>query len=203
METEIEDPQPQMGLTFEMVWAAIVATNREIKAMSQAADKRHEETERVLKQLGEHVGGVKNSLGDMAEGLMATDLYEHFAAQGLNFDSSFQNYILKGRRNPTTKKREPLAEVDMLLINGTIAMAVEAKTTMTRGDVDKHVKRIEILRRVPNSLFANRALYGAMAAVKTSRKAQEYALQKGFYVIELTGDTVKLTVPQGFTPKTW
>jgi hypothetical protein len=33
METEIEEPQPQMGLTFEMVWAAIVETNREIKAM--------------------------------------------------------------------------------------------------------------------------------------------------------------------------
>ncbi|MDR3334697.1 MAG: hypothetical protein LBT13_07415, partial [Treponema sp.] len=54
------------------------------------------------------------------------------------------------------------------LVNGTIALVVEAKTTMTQGDVDKHETRMEILRHEPNSLFANRKLYGAMAGVKSS-----------------------------------
>jgi hypothetical protein len=91
----------------------------------------------------------------------------------------------------------------MLLVNGTIAMAVEAKTTMTRGDIDKHEKRLEILRCVPNSLFARRKLYGAMAAVTTSPKAREYAIEKGFFVIELSGGTVRINMPVGFKPKTW
>jgi hypothetical protein len=169
---------------------------RETRESQKETDRQMKETDKKLEKLGVQIGGVTGSLGDMAEGLMASDLYEHFEAQGLDFDSSFQNYVLK-------EKKTKLAEVDMLLVTGTIAMAVETKTTMTRGDVDKHEKRLEILRRVPNSLFANRTLYGAMAAVKTSRKAREYAIEKGFYFIELSGGTVRINVPEGFSPKTW
>jgi hypothetical protein len=83
-------------------------------------------------------------------------------------------------------------------------MAVEVKTHMTQGDVDKHLKRMAILRREqPNSLFANRALYGAMASVKASKVARKYAIAKGFFVIDLTGDIVKIDMPAGFKPRTW
>jgi len=74
---------------------------------------------------------------------------------------------------------------------------------MTQGDVDKHEKRMDILRNEPNSLFANRKLYGAMAGVKMSKIARKYAIDKGFFVIELTGDTIKVDMPEGFKPKTW
>jgi hypothetical protein len=60
-----------------------------------------------------------------------------------------------------------------------------------------------ILRRAPNALLANRTLYGTMASVKASKVARNYALAKGFFVIDLTGDLVKIDVPQGFEPKTW
>jgi hypothetical protein len=134
---------------------------------------------------------------------MASDLYETFEALGLDFDQSFQNYKVKDKK---TKRK--LAEVDMLLVNGTIALAVEAKTTMTQGDVDKHETRMEILRHESNSPFANRKLYGAMAGVKMSPQAREYAIGKGFFVIELGeqsshGNTIKIDMPEGFTPKTW
>jgi hypothetical protein len=156
------------------------------------------ETDLLVKELTKNVGGLNNSLGDMAEGLMASDLYETFETRGLEFDHSFQNYVVKERK---TKRK--LAEVDMLLVNGTIALAVESKTTMTQGDVDKHAARMEILRHEPNSLFANRKLYGAMAGVKMSRQARKYAIAKGFFVIELTGDTIKVDMPEGFEPKIW
>jgi hypothetical protein len=101
------------------------------------------------------------------------------------------------------KTKRKLTEVDMLLVNGTIAMAVEVKTTMTDGDVDKHETRMDILRHEPDSLFVNRTLYGAMAGVKMSPQAREYAIDKGFFVIELTGNTIKVDMPDGFKPKTW
>jgi hypothetical protein len=134
----------------------------------------------------------------MAEGLMASDLYEHFEKQGLKFDVSLQNYKVKDKKTGSL-----LAEVDMLLVNGTIAMAVESKTTMTRGDVDKHEERMNILRNKPNPLLGKRKMYGAMAAVKTSSKARKYAIEKGFYMIELSGGMVKIEMPKGFKPKTW
>jgi hypothetical protein len=190
-----------MNATPETVWALLQEVGRkqeETAQQMQETGKEIKELGKKISDLSDNVGGVNGSLGDMAEGLMASDLYEHFEARGLDFDQSFQNYVLKDKK---TKRR--LAEVDMLLVNGTIAMAVEAKTAMTRGDVDKHEERLEILRRVPNSLFANRKLYGAMAAVKTSPKARQYAIEKGFFVIELSGGTVKINMPEDFSPKTW
>jgi TPP-dependent indolepyruvate ferredoxin oxidoreductase alpha subunit len=161
-------------------------------------DKRQEKLDAQMKELSANVGGVNNSLGDMAEGLMASDLYESFKAHGLDFNQFTGNYKLKEKKTGRT-----LTEVDMLLVNGTIAMAVEVKTTMTEGDVDKHETRMNILRRESNSLFANRDLYGAMAGVKMSKVARQYAIDKGFYVIELTGDTIKVDMPEGWEPKTW
>jgi hypothetical protein len=42
-----------------------------------------------------------------------------------------------------------------------------------------------------------------MAGVKMSLQAREYAIDKGFFVIELTGNTIKVDMPEGWTPKTW
>jgi hypothetical protein len=177
---------------------ALNATPDTVWALLQEVGRKQEETDRIVRELSKNIGGLNGSLGDMAEGLMASDLYEHFEAQGLDFDQSFQNYKVTER-----KTKRVLAEVDMLLVNGTIAMAVEVKTTMTRGDVDEHEERMDILRRIPNSLFAKRKLYGAMAAVKASPAARRHAIEKGFFVIELSGGTVKINMPEGFKPKTW
>jgi hypothetical protein len=169
-------------------------TDRKIEKMSAKVEKMSAKVE----ELSDNLGGISNSLGDLAEGLMASDLYEKFEVRSLEFDHSIPNYIVKDK-----KTKLKLAEVDMLLVNGTIAMAVEVKTKMTKGDVDKHEERMDILRREPNSLFANRVLYGAMAGVKMSEGARDYAVEKGFYVIELTGNMVKIDVPADFSPKTW
>jgi hypothetical protein len=201
-----------MSATPESVWALMKENARQLRKMRRSQkeyDRKFQEDkaehDRMIAEmraetaeLSKNVGGINNSLGDMAEGLMASDLYEHFKALGLDFDHSCQNYVVKDR-----KTRQNLAEVDMLLLNGTIAMAVEVKTTMTRGDVDDHEKRMDIIRNKPNSLFVNRKLYGAMAAVKTSPAACKYAIKKGFFVIELSGGAVKINMPEGFTPKIW
>jgi hypothetical protein len=161
-------------------------------------DRMIAETNKQVKEASKIVGGLGNSLGDFAEGLMASDLYETFKALGLDFDQFTGNYKLKERKTKRT-----LTEVDMLLINGTIAMIVEVKTNLTRGDVDKHIQRMEILRNTPNSMFANRKMYGAMASIKTSKLARHYAAGKGFFVIELSGNAIKINMPEGFEPKTW
>jgi hypothetical protein len=42
-----------------------------------------------------------------------------------------------------------------------------------------------------------------MAGVKMSTKTRKYVLSKGFFLIELSGDTIHIAVPGDFTPKTW
>jgi hypothetical protein len=171
---------------------------KETRASQEETDRQMKKTDLKVDKLAELVGGVTGSLGDMAEGLMGSDLREKFAALGLYFEYMSQNFVVKEK-----KTGRNLAEVDILLINGTVAMVVEAKTTMTRGDVDEHEERMATLRLASHSLFGKRKLYGAMAGVKMSPKAQKYAIEKGFYVIELTGETIKINTPEGFTPWIW
>jgi hypothetical protein len=198
---ELEEIQKETEKKFQELAEShkeLAESHKELAKSHKELTESHKETEKLVKELSDNVGGVNNSLGDMAEGLMASDLYEKFDAFGLEFDNSIPNYELKEKK---TKRK--LAEVDMLLVNGTVAMAVEVKTHMTQGDVNKHVKRMAILRREPNSLFVNRTLYGAMASVKASKVARNYAIDKGFFVIDLTGDLVKIDMPTDFKPKTW
>jgi hypothetical protein len=181
--------------------AQIKETDKLIKERRESqkeTDKQIKEMGKRMDELSKNVGGVNGSFGDIAEGLMASDLCEKFAALGLDFEHTIQNYWVKDK-----KTGRSLAEVDILLVNGTIAMVVEAKTKMTRGDVDEHEERMAILRQASHSLFGKRKLYGAMAGVKMSSQARKYAIEKGFYLIALTGSTIKIDVPDGFNTKTW
>jgi hypothetical protein len=88
------------------------------------------------------------------------------------------------------------------MFNGTIALAIEAKAQMTVHDVNEHLKQMAILHSTPNRLLNGKKLYGAMAGAKMTRQAKNYAIQKGFFVIEPAGDTVNIEVPVG-KPAVW
>jgi hypothetical protein len=76
---------------------------------------------------------------------------------------------------------------------------------------------MDILRAYLDERGDTRKLLGAVAIVKADLKsyskvwfntpelcsAEAHSLEQGFYVIEQSGDTVKIEVPEGFTPKVW
>jgi hypothetical protein len=178
---------------------------------SAKADKQMEETRKVVEEtsrivaetskkvdvMSKNLGGIGNTLGDIVEGMLTSDLFKKFYVLGYDFDEAISNYEVceKG-----TKRL--LAEVDKLMFNGTIALAIEAKAKMTVHDVNEHLKQMAILQSAPNRLLNGKKLYGAMAGAKMTKKARNYAIQKGFFVIEASGDTVTIAVPEG-KPAVW
>ncbi|MDR2448076.1 MAG: hypothetical protein LBD58_12450 [Treponema sp.] len=88
-----------------------------------------------------------------------------------------------------------LAEVDALLENGEYAMAVEVKTRLTADDVNDHLRRMEILRRVADERDDRRKYLGAVAGAVVDKKVADYALKSGFYVIVPSGKTVEAPEP--------
>jgi hypothetical protein len=95
------------------------------------------------------------------------------------------------------------AEVDILLENGDIVVAVEVKSKPNVDDVNDHIQRMEILRRYADKKQDKRRYQGAIAGAVMSEAVRRYILKKGFYVIEQTGDTVQINVPQGFKACEW
>jgi hypothetical protein len=203
---DMTQPQePQRGLTFEDVWAAMMETDRRFKETDRRiaeTDRQLKETDRQLREskteLDRKMGELGNRFGELAEHLVAPSIHEKFNAAGYHFDAVFP-----GGSEIKDPGSETYAEIDILLQDTEYIVAVEVKSKLLEKHVDAHVKRLEILRRWADKHHDRRKIRGAVAGAIVSRNVAQYALKTGFYVIVQTGDTVKIDVPAGFTPRDW
>ncbi|MDR3172118.1 MAG: hypothetical protein LBU17_10930 [Treponema sp.] len=94
--------------------------------------------------------------------------------------------------------------MDIFLENGDYAMLVEVKTSLTTGDVDKHLDRIAKIREYLENHGDKRILVGAVAGGIVPEKVRIYAEAKGLYVLVQSGESVTVTeTPQTFKAMEW
>jgi hypothetical protein len=175
-------------VTLDDVWAGFA----ELQKLHKETEKAHKETEKTLNRA---IGGLSNTLGSLIEHIMTPDLPRKFKSLGFSFDRITTVKWADGKGNI-------YAEIDGLLENGDQAMVVEVKTTLRRGDVDDHLTRMEKVRRYADDHGDKRQFLGAMASTITDRDTKEYALAKGFFVIEPSGEDVRITKPAS-GPRVW
>ena len=212
------------SLTFEKVWASIQETNRQLKESeqkSQEADRRFRESlqesgkefdrkmqesmrklrddlDEEFKRTDRIVGALGNRFGELVEHLVTPSIIEKFNDLGFEFDKCSENIRLKEKGAPRA-----YAELDLLLENGEVAVAIEIKAKAKQADVDEHLERIEILRRRADRQHDSRKFQGAIAGAIMNDAVRDYAHRKGLYVIVQTGDTVKIDIPEDFKPREW
>jgi hypothetical protein len=90
-----------------------------------------------------------------------------------------------------------------MLKNGEYALAVEVKTQLNVNHVDEHIERMEKLRCYADARRDTRKFLGAVAGAIVAENVKNYALKKGFYVIQQSGDTVTIVNSRGFKPREW
>lgn len=164
----------------------------------EEADQRRKELEKQMKETDRRIGELGNRFGELAEHLVAPSIMEKFNELGFHFTDRWESHEITEAGNPNV-----YTEVDIFLENGDIAIAVEVKAKAKQADVDDHIKRMEILRRRAERRHDKRKLQGAIAGAIMTKEVREYAHKKGFYVIEQSGDTVKIVIPDGFKPREW
>ena len=156
---------------------------REIREMSKATDKK--------------IGELGNRFGELAEHLVAPSIKEKFNELKFTFEQMSQDIEISDASGRC------IAEIDILLENGDTVIAVEVKAKPLQKDVDIHVNRMEILRRRADARNDKRKYQGAIAGAVMKNEVRDYAHNAGFYVIEQTGDTVRINMPAGFRPREW
>jgi chromosome segregation ATPase len=214
-------PSGYEGLTFEKVWAMFQETDRRMKETDQRmketdqrmkeTDRRMketdqqiketgrlvEETSRQMKETGRRLGDITNRFGEVVEYMVMPNLVAKFGELGFTFTKANRTEI-------TDEEHDVVTEIDALLENGDMVMAVEIKSKPNAKDIDGHIKRMEKLRRYADLHNDTRKYLGAMAGVVFSRSAKIYALKKGLYVIEPSGNTFAITEPKGANqPGVW
>jgi hypothetical protein len=202
--SDVQERQPVRGLTFEDVWAMFQETDRkfnETDRQFKETDRKIKETELLIEKLAKktdkQLGELGNRFGELAEHLVTPNITEKFRALGYSFTKAGPDVKFTDVRGKT------LAEVDVWLENGDFALAVEVKSYLRIQDVRDHIKRMEVLRQYMEERQDTRKLLGAVAGAILRAPVRTYALEKGFYVIEQSGDTVKIEAPEGFSPRIW
>ncbi|MDR0710160.1 MAG: hypothetical protein LBF77_08855, partial [Spirochaetaceae bacterium] len=135
--------------------------------------------------------------GELIETLIAARLWEKFPEYGLV--RSYQRVPIYDETNRIR------TDIDILLSNTDKVMAVEVKHELNKTrDVEEHLKRMELIRKYPPAETVNKQLLGAMAGGVVNTDIMAYAYEAGFYVLELTGESVHLIPPpDGFKPRQW
>jgi hypothetical protein len=170
---------------------------QETALQMQETDRKMRETDRILRETDRKISKLGSRIGDLVEELIAPNILEKFNKLGYVFGKVAPNVRytdLQGRY---------VAEADLLLENGDTALVVEVKTSLTNADVRDHAARMEKLRRYADEHGDRRKLMGAVAGAIASAEVKAFAVKQGFFVLEQSGDTVKISVPEGFKPREW
>ena len=224
-------PSKEAAPSFESVWAILQEvgkmnkelaksqkeTDRIIKENARKAEIRWEEDQKRWKEekirrkeeevraekrwekIEKNLGGIGNSLGELIETLIAARLWEKFAAYPYNLERAYQ------RVNIYNENKKAVTDIDILLADTEWVMAVEVKRECTETkEVDRHVKRMSLIREYPPAEVKDKKLLGAFACGVVSPEVRDYAHETGFFVLELKGEAVDLIpAPDGLSPKVW
>ena len=201
-------------LTFEKVWAALMEnreqmketdrkmqeTDRQLKEVAERmkeTDLQMKETDRKIKETNRQIGRLGNRFGELAEHLVAPNISEKFKIFGFELKPIGNNIVI-----PDNTGRA-VAEIDLLFADKDIVVAVEVKARPETIDIDDHVTRMQALRTHWGVLYSTQKFRGAIAGAIMPDNVRKYAHKAGFYVIEQSGDSVRITIPEGFTPREW
>ena len=201
-------PPTGEGLTFEKVWAMFQESDRKMEETRQVVmetsrqiertDRQMEKTDKRLKRIGKQMGGLNNTFGELAEHLVAPGIVKRFNELGYTFDA-----IATHGCKIYDEKGKVKAEIDLLLENSEYIVAVEVKSKPVEKHAEHHVRRLQILREYRDKHHDRRKVRGAIAGAVFLPGVKEAVLEAGFYVIEQSGDTMRIDVPEGFIPREW
>ena len=136
---------------------------------------------------------------EFIETLYFPHLGEEFDAYNYDLKREFSRVYIYDN---TSRQR---GGIDILLSSTTLCMAVEVRQWLdSKKKVDEHIRRMQLIREYPPAETKGKKLLGAIAAAVVVSHAREYAEQNGFFVLELTGEDVRLLEPsKDFQPKEW
>lgn len=213
--SKLQDPAP----TFDDVWRTIqelvqisketerqmkeraAETERQMKERAAEIDRQIaetgreiQETARQIKSVNKKLGELGNRLGEFVEHMVAPAVVRLFQQQGIE--------VHEVHPSVEAKRNGEAVEIDLLVVNDGVLVAVECKSKLTHEHVEGHLARMGKLKQLLPHYSQCRA-FGAVAAMVMSESVRTYAHNQGLYVLYQNGDSVEVGNPSGFSPKVW
>jgi len=192
--------------SFKTVWATLQEiakmqkeNERKMKESSERLDREIKETERIVKRNGKQMGELHRRFGQLAEHLVAPGITKRFNELGYHFNLVATKGVKLYDEHAKIK-----AEIDLYLENTETSIVVEIKSMPVIKDIEHHEKRLELFREQMNIINkGDRKILGAIAGAIFDDDVKKDVIEAGMFVIEQSGDTMKIDVPEGFIPREW
>jgi hypothetical protein len=185
-----------MALTFDQMMAFFKETGRQMKERQKQADEHMKEVARWIKELEEERQSLYNRFREIVEFMITPGLFSKSLGPDFIFRVSSTNNHLCDITGEIT------LGIDICLENDRKAMLVQVENRLTAETVSYHIKQLEKMRVCADSRGDKRTFLGAVVGATMTPKVKEFALSKGFFVIEPSEETFNITFPQG-NPKEW
>jgi len=153
-----------------------------------ALNKMYQRREEDRDALDKWIGYFGNSIGNIVEMVLIPGIKKKINDFGHSFNS------LSPRKQFYHTNGKTYAEVDLFLENGEEVMVVEVKTQLSVKEVERQIKRLELLRKNEAGSLKGKIIYSAVAGLQIDEDAREMALGLGMYVVEMVEDTKSVNV---------
>lgn len=186
-------------ISWDDLKAMIFAHSEQLRETAQLIRELRDsgrETDRQIRELKRQLGGLGNRLGQFVQDMVEPAVVRLFQTQGIPVHRVYPNAQAKDDAGQT------VMEIDLLVIDGDHAIAVECKSRLTTDDVDEHLERLAQFKACFTE-HADKSLLGAVAAMGAPEEVIRYAERQGLYVLVQADDDVVLRNRQGFVPKRW
>jgi Holliday junction resolvase-like predicted endonuclease len=158
------------------------------------ADRRLERLERIAANTSREVAGLTTRWGQFVENLVEPAVIRLFQARGID--------VQETSRRMKSKRPGAQMEIDIFAVDGDVAVAIEVKSRLSQRDVDDFLDKLGRFRQAfPH--YTDYQIYGAVAGIEIDAGIDRYAYQQGLFVIQQTGDTVKIANDAAFQPAAW
>ena len=152
----------------------------EIRKLQMETAQQMKETDKKIKEITTR---FSSTTGHIIEGLMSSSAIKIYEDAGIKIDSLCKNY----RRKSKSLNME--MEMDVVLFNDTQVIVEEVKASCDRKDVEAFFYKMEKFKLLYNE-YADKEVFGTIAAVNYEYDADKYARDLGLFVIRVSSDEI-------------
>ena len=182
------------NLDFNKVWLMFQETASQQKETDRQIKEMLKEQKRLDKKARDLEHLFTSKWGELVETLVEGKLIELLNSRGIPVNQTARRLEV----NHNNKQYE----FDIIAINGTEAVIVEVKTTLSVKYVKEFIEKLTIVKEIL-PIYSPFNIIGSMAYLNHHEQAEKFAQSKGLLTIRATGDSAFITNSEDFKPKTW
>ncbi|MBQ9508382.1 MAG: hypothetical protein IJR53_03050 [Bacteroidales bacterium] len=175
----MQETDRQMQETDSQMQETKMMVDKMVRGIEELRESRRKTDERIRKLADQFT----STTGHITEGIMHPAAIRVFQEAGYNINRYYRNLKRKNKQKQTEM------EVDLLMLDDTLVIAVEIKTDCRKKDIDHFLRQMPKFKRLFPE-YRNKEVLAAMAALNYDKDAAQYAHEQGLLVISTTDGNI-------------